>query len=167
MIAKSYILSNLKTLDSRYRKATTPKDAKFVSKLAILELCGWIEESMDDIVMRCAIRHLKEQKNRKYCRDEIVKRTYGFDYESNFRSMLIRLLGLIAVEKIEQQVNVGLRDAMTAALGTLKTQRNTEAHTHLKGSTRLINAPSVTITQFQPVYAGLDDFDRTIRAGHW
>ena len=51
MIAKSYILANLNALDARYKRASRAKDALFASKLALLELCGWIEESMDDIVV--------------------------------------------------------------------------------------------------------------------
>ena len=57
MIARTYILDNLNKLDVRYRKAATLKDSLFYSKLAVLELCGWIEESMDDVILRCARRH--------------------------------------------------------------------------------------------------------------
>ena len=164
MIAKSFILSNLRALNRSYRRAASPKEAQFFSKLAILELCGWIEESMDDVILRCARKHLSEAANRNYCEKEVVKRTYGFDYHHNFRFMLIRLLGLIAVEKIEQRIDVTVHGNMTAALSTLKQQRDSEAHTHLKGVTRTINAPSLTITQFQPVYEGLIEIDRIIRA---
>jgi hypothetical protein len=54
MITRSYITSSFKFLDRKYRKATTSKELFFYSKLAIFELCGWIEESMDDIILRCA-----------------------------------------------------------------------------------------------------------------
>ena len=90
MIARSYILDNLTTLDRKYRNSTTTKESLFYSKLAVLELCGWIEESMDDIVLRCARRHLKDQANIDYVHEDIVKRTYGFDYQRHFRRMLMR-----------------------------------------------------------------------------
>jgi hypothetical protein len=167
MISRSYITSNLAALHRRFLNATSQQESLFFSKLAILELCGWIEESMDDIVMRCAIRHLKLQDNRSYCEKEFVNKTYGFDYHRNFRFMLIRLLGLINVEKIETRVDQVKRDRMTSALASLKAQRNTEAHTHLKGTTRTINAPSVTIGQLQPLYEGLLEFDQAIRNRRW
>lgn len=167
MIAQSYIIGNLEAINRSYLNVSSQRESFFLSKLAILELCGWIEESMDDVVMRCAIRHLKEPVNRKYCKDDFVKRTYGFDYHNNFRLMLIRLLGLINVENIESRVDRNKHDSMTAALSSLKAQRDTEAHTHLKGVTRTINAPSVTIAQFQPVYEGLREFDRVIRGTRW
>ena len=122
---------------------------------------------MDDVIMTCATRHLLEPDNHKYCKNDIVKRTYGFEYEKNFRFMLIRLLGLVNVEKIEARVDQGKRDSMKAALSSLTGQRNTEAHTHLKGVGRTINSPSVTIAQFQPLYDGLTEFDRVIRSTRW
>ena len=126
-------------------------------------MCGWIEESMDDVILSCARKYLKEPVNRDYCEKQIVKRTFGFDYHNNFRFMLIRLLGLIVVEKIERQMDPAIHDKMISALSRLKQQRDSEAHTHLKGTTRSINAPSVTIGQFQPVYGGLVEIDRMVR----
>jgi|SRR5579872_3788903 len=167
MISQSYITGNLQAINRSYLAATSQRESLFFSKLAILELCGWIEESMDDVVMRCAMRHLKELGNRAYCRDEFVNKTYGFDYHKNFRFMLIRLLGLVNVENIEARVNQTKRDRMTAALSSLKAQRNLEAHTHVKGTARSINAPSVTIAQFRPLYEGLTEFDRIIRGTNW
>jgi hypothetical protein len=164
MIAKTYILANLKALDYSYRHARTAKEAQFFAKLAILELCGWIEESMDDIVLRCGRKHLKQTSNQNYCAKQVVQRTFGFDYHKNFRFMLIRVLGLIVVERVENEINAAIHQRLVSALSTLKQQRDREAHTHLKGMARTINAPSVTITQFQPVYDGLRDFDKAIRA---
>ena len=163
MIAKSYILENLRSLDFRYRKAHSAKEALFCSKLSILELCGWIEESMDDVVRRCATRHLQEQDNRDFCEREIIRKNYSFDYHLNFRSMLIRLMGLVAVEKLEKKVDPNIHASMMAALSSLKTIRNAEAHTHLKGTTRILNAPSVTVGQFHTLYVGLTEFEREIR----
>lgn len=163
MIAKSYILENLRSLDYRYRKARSAKEALFCSKLAILELCGWIEESMDDVVRRCATRHLNEQDNRDFCENQIIRKNYGFDYHLNFRSMLTRLIGLVAVEKLEKKVDQNIHVNMTAALSSLKTIRNAAAHTHLKGTARILNAPSVTVGQFHALYAGLTELESKIK----
>ena len=63
---------------------------------------------MDDVILSCARKHLKEPVNRDYCEKQIVKRTFGFDYHNNFRSMLIRLVGLVAVEKIERKTDAAI-----------------------------------------------------------
>jgi hypothetical protein len=162
MLAKTYILTNLKNLDIKFQKSSTAKDELYYSKLAILELCGWIEESMDDIVLRCAKKCIKDSKNFDYVKKEIIKRTYAFDYEK-FRFMMMRVIGLVNVERIETKINPAVFILMTSTLATLKKERDAEAHTHIKGVLRVINAPSVTITRFGPVYSGIKAFDVAIR----
>lgn len=163
MITRIYILDTLKMLDQKFKKSTSQKESLFYSKLAILELCGWIEESMDDVVLRCARRHLKIRKNVNFLETEIVKRTSGFDYQNHFRRMLIQLIGLINVEKIEKIVDQNKRLKLMATLSALKKIRDSEAHTHIKGITRNINAPSVTLNQFPALYGGLVEFDAVMR----
>ena len=60
VIARSYITSNLEAISQGYLKASSQSEAFYLSKLAILELCGWIEESMDDVVLRCRGPTLEE-----------------------------------------------------------------------------------------------------------
>lgn len=164
MIAKTYILNNLRSLDRMYRSTSSPKEALFYSKLAVLELCGWIEESMDDVIIRCSIRHLKDSGNRRYIEKDIVKRNYGFDYDQHFRKMLIHLIGIINVEKLEKKIDDQVQAAFRSTLSSLKTIRNSEAHTHIKGVARVINAPSIVISQFSAISNGLDAYDRQLRA---
>ena len=163
MIARSYILANITTLDRKYQRATSVKESLFYSKLAILELCGWIEESMDDIVRGCAKRHLTEQVNIVFIEKHVIKQTHGFNYQTNFRKMLIQLIGIINIEKVEKSLDQGKLTRFTAALDSLKIDRNTEAHTHIKGVTRHINAPSVTLAQFPALYEGLIEFHGALR----
>jgi hypothetical protein len=92
-----------------------------------------------------------------------VEQTYGFDYNKHFRLMLIRLIGLISVERIEGSVDPAKHVSFKSTLGTLKVLRDSVAHTHLKGVTRTLDAPSVTIRGFQRVYEGLLDLDRAMR----
>ena len=164
MIAKTYIHDNLTSLDRRYRAAQSAKEALFFSKLAVIELCGWIEESMDDVVLRCSVRSLLEPANRKYVTKKVVRRNHGFSYENHFRRMLIQLIGIVSVEWLERQVDPIKRDKLVATLSALKTMRDAEAHTYLKGVTRHINSPSVTLAQFPDVYDGLREFERVIRS---
>lgn len=163
MVTRSYILANLKNLDRNYRHANSAQDSLFYSKLAILELCGWIEESMDDIIIRCANRHLKNRDNKNFVDKQIIKCTYGFDYEKHFRIMLVKLLGIINVERIEKNVDQNKLSAFKAALENLKKQRDPEAHTHIKGTTKIINAPSVTMAQFPTLYDGLIEIDSKLK----
>ena len=163
MIAKRYIVANLKGLDARFGRATTQKDSLYYSKLAILELCGWIEESMDDIILRCAKAHLKLTDNIRYIEKDVVKRTYAFEYAA-FRSMLIRLIGLVNVERLEEKMDPLIKTRLDSTHAALKGARDSEAHTHIKGVARVINAPSATFAQFQDVYAGLKEIESLVKA---
>lgn len=165
MIAKTYILQNLSQLDSAFRKALSQKHALYFSKLAILELCGWIEISMDDIVMTHCGRHVSVPANTRFVSNDIVKRTYGFDYERNFRRMLINLVGIVTCEKLEAKLPVAIHTKFLAQLQSLKVMRDSLAHTYLKGSaaTTVIDAPSVTKARFTDIYDGLKAFEQGLQ----
>jgi hypothetical protein len=162
MIAKSYILANLDRLDRLYNKAGSIQKSLFFSKLAIIELCGWIEISMDDIVSRCANRNLRDANNRAHVANS-VKRTYGFEYEKHFRGMLIQVVGLKQVERLENRIDPSKFQKMKAALGALKVSRHNLAHTYLKSVTVILDAPSLTKARFAEVYNGLSELDMAMQ----
>lgn len=165
MIAKTYILRNLAELDSAFRGAKTQKHAIYFSKLAILELCGWIEISMDGIILAHCKRKVTAPKNTKFIKDDVVKRTYGFDYESHFRRMLINLIGIVTCEKLEAQIPVAVHTKFIAQLQSLKTVRNGLAHTYISGpiTALAIDAPSVTKARFTEIHDGLKEFETGLR----
>ena len=164
MIAKSYITSNLKQLESAYNKSTG-KHSLYFSKLAILELCGWIEMSVDDIIDQYARRKLHQQSNIS-AMEEAVRGVYGFHYKKHFRKLLISAVGLTGVEKIEQNVSPVVLARLTSQLGSLYTMRNSLAHTYVKGRHGTINidAPSTTIGRFQNIYDGLVEVETALKA---
>jgi len=164
MIAVSYIDNTLKELDKLYNTSSSQKKAIYFSKLALIELCGWIEETVDDIILRHSKRHLKEPNNKKYYESQIVKRNYGFQYEDNIRQMLIRLIGLIEVEKLEKELEKTQQiTALKGYLSNIKGSRNQAAHTYLKGVTRTFNAPSRTIGDFNNIKPILEKIDQELR----
>jgi len=163
MISRCYIIRILKDLEREYNRSSSSKKSLYYSKLALIELCGWIEESMDDIILRCAKRKLKEAGNFKYTDETIVQPNHGFTYKSHFRRMLIQLLGIITAEKIEALVDPVKAAGLKSQLGTLKISRNSEAHTHLKGLTKTIDSPSVTLARFPFIYDGLKEYESVIR----
>ena len=165
MISKSYITANLSQLNAAYNRSKG-KQALYLSKLAILELCGWIELSVDDLIERHAMRHLNKPRNCKYVRDDIIKRNSGFDYESNFRHMMMRTIGIITLEEIETAIGPAVIAPFSAQLGNLKTARNRLAHTYVKGTgaTLSVDAPSVTKSRFGVLYTGLIAYQAQLRA---
>lgn len=77
--------------------------------------------------------------------------------------MLTRLIGLINFERLEQTMDQQKLSDLKSTLSSLKEIRNKEAHTHIKGTAKNINAPSTTLNQFEKVYAGLSEFERALK----
>ncbi|MFM7373434.1 MAG: hypothetical protein ACKO2Z_37800, partial [Sphaerospermopsis kisseleviana] len=77
-IVKTKIQKTLNDMDKFYNQTTDPNLQKYYSKLALLELCGWIEQAIDDIVLRCAKRCLTNNNHIKLVQQE-VKNTSQFD----------------------------------------------------------------------------------------
>ncbi len=166
MVKKTRIQSNLNQIEKLYQKYMSDRSrsrrGEYFSKLAIIEACGWIEESMDDIIRGCANKHLKEQKNFRFV-EELIGQTHSFTYKANFRNMLIQIIGIVNVEKLEQVFDERKFTQMTSSLGVLKQRRDDQAHTYIKGTTPTIDAPSWTERRFQYVYEGLKDIEFCIR----
>ncbi|MBA3019139.1 MAG: hypothetical protein FP811_13495 [Desulfobacteraceae bacterium] len=163
MIARSYIKANLERIERLYNKSSSIQDGLFYSKLAILELCGWIEISMDDIVFRLAKKHLRRSQNINYVEKEVIKRTFGFDYSQHFRKMLINIIGIVGVEKLEKKIDSIKHQLMISSLDSMKLYRNSEAHTYIKGTTRRMDAPSLTKNRLNDIYNGLKNIDDELR----
>ena len=163
MISHSYIKKNLRHLDRRYHDARSITEASYCSKLAILELCGWIEMSMDDIILRGCVRGVKNESNRKAIREK-VKLNYGFEYKKHFQGLLTALIGYKGYEEIEKKIPTAVSVSFKSELGNLKERRNSLAHTYYKGVMHHYDAPSITIGRYQTVASGLDAYDKALRA---
>ena len=161
-ISKTKILQTIKSLDCLYNQTSDTNLKTYYSKLALLELCGWIELAMDDIILCCLRRCLKNQDYIKHVKSE-VKKNSAFDYENNFRNLLIKVVGLMNFEKLERKINPLSLVTLKATLDKLKPLRNSHAHTYLKGCTQVLNAPSVTKGDFIVVFNALKDYERTLK----
>lgn len=161
MVVKKHILNNIKRLNSLYNTSTTV-EATYYSKLAIIELCGWIEFTMDNIVEHFANKHLKT-KPFKDSFKSIKEKNYGFDYKQNFRKMLSQTVGMHNTEKLETKLNhSGQIAILNATLDSLKTLRNDAAHTYVD-ATKTYQAPSVTKAQFEQIFPILKDFSKEVK----
>ncbi len=160
MIIKKNISNTLIRLDLLYYEALSSKnqnDATYFSKLALLECCGWIEESMDIIVYRSVKGKLKNERFKEMVAS-CIQSTSGFQYKNHFRKMLIRTIGMVQVEKIEDYLD-GTRqlDILKSELKTLKKYRDDAAHTWISGTTKSYPAPSWTKASFLKVYPVLNN----------
>lgn len=174
MVDKSQIKYNLNQLNRLYEQSKGSKKRAFYSKLAILELCGWIEYSVDDIIKSYADNRLLLTVNINLIK-EAIKRTSSFAYdysyhERHFRNMLVDLIGIINLEKLETIIQKkGHFEKMRSAISALKLSRDRLAHTYVaKANETLdemenIDAPSITKQRLDDVYSGLKEIERYIQ----
>ena len=163
MITKGLIKKSLKDIDKLYRNDISGVHSKHYAKLAHLELCGWIEQAQDKIVEASSTRFIKETDNKREIR-AIIKRNSNMDYSSNFKKMLIEVIGRCGVEKLEKKVVSLNKDILESELLTLKNTRNAHAHTHSKECTMTLDSPGTNLVRFERIFTALKDYERTIKS---
>jgi adenine-specific DNA methylase len=164
MVVKSYIQSTLEELETLYNDHQSLKKDIYYSKLALIELCGWIEESFDSIIRSATRNKIRSETFKKYMKS-IIDGTHGFQYNTHFRKMLIIALGICEAEKLERKIDKsGKIQLLASLLATLKEIRNTNAHSYIKGTTTTIQTPSVTKSQFLRIYPIIKEIEREIRS---
>lgn len=147
MISKQPIEDLLKELQKLYDNPADPIHKDYYAKLALLELCGWLEVVLDEISLSYAKSKLIEKKNIDHLENDIVGKTYGCDYK-HFRIMLINIIGITDVEKLETNLtNVGVFQILVSQLGSLWSLRKPAAHTTIAGVMPTYHAPS-TMTKY-------------------
>lgn len=131
------------------------------SKLSLIEVGGWAEMTMDDLIRRST----RKSSSKKYIEEKIIEPNSGFSYEKNFRRMLIQAVGIVAVDQIEKNTKPVTIQKLKTALGNLKKERDGIAHTYIKdiGTTTRIASPSVAISYFKDIHDGLKDIESVMR----
>jgi hypothetical protein len=158
MIIKKHIETDLKRLNHLYLSSVSGADTTipiFYSKLAVLELCGWIEESFDLIAKRAISGKLKEEKFKKLL-ESAIKENHGFDYEVHFLRMLSKIVGLGKCEQLHLHLRSTGKDAiLVSELNHVKNQRTTAAHVPIfktLANKNTFDAPSKTLARLYTVY---------------
>lgn len=125
----------LAQLEAWYNEPTAgPERPKLLSKLAILELCGWLETEQDKLILNVSNVCLKDAP---WTQKEIVDRNFGFDYNRHFRPMLAQILGEHLTRKLEQVMDIkhpGSLDEFRSSTGDLWVKRCNFAHENLTTS---------------------------------
>ena len=137
-------------------------EAALYSKFALLELCGWIEETVDAILLDYIDRTIPNSTIRETLREEIVCRVYGFKYKEEFRPLMERIIGAKNFQHIVSQLSKkrGRDEILKTMFAELTTARNRAAHTHWNpGITPQFYAPSKIIdfyNQLKPILRSIE-----------
>jgi hypothetical protein len=147
------IATTLATIDTWYNEPTAgPERPKLLSKLALLELCGWLETEQDRIMTALDSSCLKDPA---WTQKEILDKTFGFDYGKHFRPMVVRLIGEHLTRALEQKIEnkfPGDLDRLRSSTGDLWTRRCNFAHADIVANIakqQTFAAPSWSINQYR------------------
>ena len=142
------IENTLNYLDSTYLASMSdPLLPILLSKTALIEFSGWIEQRMDQILYDYLDSHICETYIIKYIKDQI-KKNYGFKYENNILRILSITIGAYNLENVFDKININL---LKTLLDKYSNKRNNAAHTHTLGTTTTYDAPSVILNDFKCV----------------
>jgi 2-iminobutanoate/2-iminopropanoate deaminase len=163
MVRKGTISRNLKEIERLYSRARATKTQFYFAKLAILELCGWLESAQAGLIQRSLSRCVLEPANRKMVQERI-EQTHGFGYGKHFRPLLVQIVGLSRFERIEQEFDSGgSLSRLQSLLAKLKDPRNMAAHTHTHGVLPNVDAPSIVRRDLEDVYSYLRELERLLK----
>jgi hypothetical protein len=156
----------LKVLDAWYNEPTQGSDRpKLISKLAALELCGWIEGELDRLVIVAETGRLNHLD---WVKSDILKRNAGFTYAEHLRPMLCKLVGEIFARRIEQQMEAtypGELDQLRSSLGTLWKLRCNFAHADVVANVaaqQTFEAPSWFLNQHRLIKKFLTHYEASM-----
>lgn len=171
MLSTQELFANLSYHESIYNNSgQNLRTALLSSKASILEVCGWVEEAMDQIVIDCATRCTLSAPRIASVKKRYIEKTYGFHYENHFEKMLIAVVGYKNLEQIELIAPV---NNLQSILRNLTKLRNHYAHTHFDSSNPFpssltsIPTPSIMKNDAQIAAASLLALENALKSsGH-
>ena len=143
MIDETGIVLTLTKLDELYSKTGDADMLKLYSKISVLEFCGWLEITMDEIVFSFSDRRLTLKDYKQECK-EIVKETKGFVYDSHFRKLVYKIIGLYNLEKIETKIEKDIL-ILNQETTLLWEERVILAHTYTNPTRSFKTTPSTVL----------------------
>jgi hypothetical protein len=154
------VAETLTVLNDWFKEPTAGNERpRLLSKLATLELCGWLEGWMDELIIQLSRECLKDDD---WVTSNVIKRTHGFDYVSHLRPMFCKILGehLTRVLELEyDKANPGDLDRIKSTLKALWKQRCEFAHSDLitnVATQSTFDAPSLVQVQHEMLQKKLE-----------
>lgn len=148
MINYTDIANTLNRLEREFTSCSDIQMSVLYSKLAVLELCGWIEQSVDTILYEYIDNNILDLDCKKRIKN-IIKKNYGFHYDNNLFPLFCSVLGINNLENIIDTLPSVNFQNLKILTDVYTKERNKAAHTDTPlGTTRTYKAPSQVINDF-------------------
>lgn len=160
------VTSTLQALDVWFKEPTASLDRpKLLSKLAILELCGWLEVEFDRLIRLVEVGRLNDAG---WVDKHVIEKTNGFSYNNHWRPMLCKVVGEVFARRVEHEMEVAHPtelDQLKSLLGQLWKDRCSFAHADMNSNVaaqQMFNAPSWTISQHTKIVQILGRYEQKL-----
>lgn len=160
--------ATLKQLNAWFNEPSQGGDRpKLLSKLATLELCGWLEGEFDRLVLLAEQGRLGDPE---WVKSNVISRTSGFQYDPHWRGMLSRLVGEVFARRVEEHMEVnfpGDLERLKTMLGTLWKIRCDLAHADMAAhiaAQQTFQAPSWSLNQHRVLKKLLSQYEQSMLA---
>lgn len=177
------IESVLSQLDNLYKYQAEETGDLLISnellcKMAGLELCAWLEDYFDKIIMSCKDDFIKsmpkyptDQERRAKLKawetsiEKEINSIHGMSYSEHFRKLLVKLLGDRLVLKLEYEVGLSDIDILDKKLKKLHDYRKLLAHQTYPNiiQQRSLDAPSLLLQDFKQIYRILSRLESELK----
>lgn len=167
MIDYISIKNTLELLEQEYNSALNNDKSDqqmpiLFSKLAILELCGWIEVSIDNVLYEYVNNNVSKEENKKIIKERINV-NYGFKFKSNLQPLFCSVFGIKNYETIIGTLSEQELANMQTTLGNLAKTRDFAAHNNTEtGMTPRYNAPSQIISDYKNLKPAFEKIEKAV-----
>lgn len=158
----------LQELDVWFKEPATSNDrTKLLSKLAILELCGWLEVEFDRLIRLVEVGRLNDAH---WVEKSVIEMTNGFSYNKHWRPMLCKVVGEVFARRVEVAMEAAHPtelEQLKSMLGQLWKERCSFAHADMNtnvAAQQTFNAPSWTISQHTKLKEILSRYETVLMA---
>ena len=164
MIDYISIKNTLVHLDSEFTSSTDTQMSVLLSKLGVLELCGWIETSVDIMLYEYVSSHIIDNDCKKGI-EKIIKKNNGFHYDNNLFPLFCSVLGINNWENVLDVVSPTDFFNLKSITHNYTEERNKAAHTDTPvGTTRSYKAPSDVVHDFSLIKPAIQTLENQIKA---
>lgn len=148
MVDYTTIDQTLTSLNNEYNNSSDTNFQTLLSKLAMLEFCGWIEVSIDEILREYLKKKTLDQSILNTTNEKIHS-NWGFHFSSNIQPLFCYVIGVVNWQKVLSDLDaINKKEILISTLNNFTKKRGIAAHTNIQ-VTHSYDAPSSVQKKFQ------------------
>ena len=156
------VLQRIEVEYNNYMTTSDPYMPQLLSKLAVMEFCGWIEESIDEILNNYLDTHIVDVNGKRIIQN-FIKKIYGFSFEKHMYQGLSLVIGANNLENILDGLTPMDKSNLESIANSYHSERNDAAHKNtIIGVTRRFSSPSQVLTDLNKIEPAIKAIETSV-----